>query len=88
MSVRLTKRKLANKVDDTDDDMFELLKEWKLINTTDEFREITKSKQGRDQLYGYIESHGGARKMRQSIRPTKQAPPKPSVVSSLLFMIQ
>ena len=63
--------------------MFELLKDWKLINTTDEFHEIIKSQKGRDQLYGYIESHGGARKMRQSIRPNKQAPPKPSVVSLL-----
>ena len=58
--------------------MFELLKEWKLINSSEDFQNIIKDKKSKDQLYGYVQSHGGARKVRQSIRP-KQPPPPPVV---------
>ena len=66
--------------------MFELLKEWKLINSSEDFQSIIKDKKSKDQLYGYVQSHGGVRKVRQSIRPKQ--PPPPPVVSIELYSLR
>ena len=73
-------------VSQTDEELFELFKDWKLISSTEDFQSIMKNKKARDQLYGYVESKGGARKVRQSIRPKQ--PPPPPVVSKVLIRLQ